>query len=54
MKWLVSVLCAAGLASAVPAPGVEAQAAPQAATPNARPVPPTRDPHTPGYVTAAS
>src|ERR1700761_8235424 len=25
---------------------------PQAATPPARPTPPTRDPHTPGYVTA--
>jgi enterochelin esterase family protein len=56
MKWPLSVLCAAALAWAMSAPG---SAAPTqttqtqaAAPPTARPTPPTRDPHTPGYVSA--
>jgi iron(III)-enterobactin esterase len=47
---VIAVLASAGLlATQAPAPGTPA--APQAARPP-RPQPPTRDPHTPGYVTA--
>src|SRR4051812_254519 len=44
-------LTAAGLSAQTPAPGATPGTTPGVQRP-ARPTPPTRDPHTPGYVTA--
>jgi iron(III)-enterobactin esterase len=53
MKWSISLLCAWTLAWALaPQPPVPTQSPAQAAPPRTRPVPPTRDPKTPGYVGA--
>jgi len=53
MKWSIGILCAWTLAWALaPQPPVPAPSPAQAAPPRTRPVPPTRDPKTPGYVAA--
>jgi len=50
---LLTIACTMGLIAlaAGPAPAI-AQASAPAPAPPARPTPPTRDPHTPGYVNA--
>ena len=53
MKWSIGLLCAWTLAWALaPQPPVPTPSPAQAAPPRTRPVPPTRDPKTPGYVAA--
>ena len=53
MKWSISLLCAWTLAWALaPQPPVPTPSPAQASPPRTRPVPPTRDPKTPGYVAA--
>jgi iron(III)-enterobactin esterase len=53
MKWSIGIVCAWTLAWALaPQPPVPTPSPAQAALPRTRPVPPTRDPKTPGYVAA--
>jgi enterochelin esterase-like enzyme len=53
MKWSIGILCAWTLAWALaPQPPAPTPSPAQAAPPRTRPVPPTRDPKTPGYVAA--